>query len=143
MFNLLRDREQRLLSGWSLVFAWLARVNPKTRTPDSAIAVCFVLVLILAHPGTLGQLAGATSTLILVIFALMNLSLILIRRRGETNNGFQAPSVTPFVALVCCIALLFFVPWKALTTALTVSGVGVVFAFLQKGTPSQGTAEPE
>ena len=28
LFNLLRDREQRLLSGWSLVFAWLARVNP-------------------------------------------------------------------------------------------------------------------
>lgn len=122
----------RLIFGMSeqqLLPKWLGRVHVRTRTPDRAIAACFVVGLGLALWGSLGQLAGATSFLILVLFAVMNISLILIRRQEPDAAGFKAPFVTPFVALVCCLALLCFVSLESLQTAGLVVGVGVLIAF--------------
>lgn len=135
----------RLIFGMSeqkLLPAWLGRINAKTRTPDAAIAVCFVIGLCLALWGSLSQLAGATSFLILTIFALMNLSLILIRRRSPERSGFRVPTVTPFVALACCVALLCFVSMASLTTAAIIVAVGVVLAFAQKQSPVTTSAGP-
>ncbi len=130
--------EQKLLPGC------LGRINPTTRTPDAAIAVCFVVGLCLALWGSLSQLAGATSFLILTMFALMNLSLISIRRREPATTGFRAPTVTPYVALVCCVALLCFVSQESLTTAAVIVAVAVVVAFVQKPPPAHfGAGLPE
>ena len=126
--------EQRLLP------EWLGRVHSRTRTPDRAIAACFVVGLGLALWGSLGQLAGATSFLILVLFAVMNISLILIRRQEPDSTGFKAPRVTPFVALVCCLALLCFVSLESLLTAGLVVGAGVLIAF-GKRTPQAVLSE--
>ena len=128
----------RLIFGMSeqkLLPAWIGRVNAKTRTPDAAIAVCFVVGLCLALWGSLSQLAGATSCLILTIFALMNLGLILIQRRSPRTSGFRTPTLTPFVALVSCVVLLCFVSLEALTTAAVIVAVGVAFAFARKQPP--------
>ncbi len=121
--------QQKLLPGW------LGRINPKTHTPDLAVATCFLIGLGLALSGSLGQLAGATSFLILLIFALMNLSLILIRRGGANESGFQAPSVTPYVALLCCLALLCFVSMDAMLTATAVAAVGLVLGLVRSHLP--------
>lgn len=126
--------EQRLLP------EWLGRVHSRTRTPDRAIAACFVVGLGLALWGSLGQLAGATSFLILVLFAVMNISLILIRRQEPDSTGFKAPRVTPFVALVCCLALLCFVSLESLLTAGLVVVAGVLIAF-GKRTPQAVLSE--
>lgn len=126
--------EQKLLPGW------LGRINPKTRSPDAAIAVCFVVGLSLALWGSLSQLAGATSSLILVIFAFMNLSLILIRRGGSAASGFQAPTVTPFVALACCVALLCFVSTESLSTTGVIIGAGALLALARKHPPDTTSA---
>lgn len=134
----------RLVFGMSeqnLLPRWLGWINPKTHTPDYAIAACFVVGLLLALSGSLSQLAGATSFLILVIFSLMNVSLILIRRRDGDSNGFRAPSATPYVALACCMALLRFVSREAATTALVIIAVGALFACGQKRTSESAGAE--
>lgn len=126
----------RLVFGMSrqnLLPGWLARVNPKTHTPDAAIAACFVVGLVLALSGSLGQLAGATSFLILVIFALMNLSLILIRRRDKTAPTFRTPAVVPYIALICCLGLLCFVSTDAALAALAIVAAGLLLSFLTKG----------
>jgi len=83
----------------------------------------------------LSQLAGATSALILVIFALMNLSLILIRRKCPTTDGFKVPTVTPFVALACCVALLCFVSKESFSTAGVIAGVGALLTLARKYPP--------
>lgn len=129
----------RLIFGMSeqkLLPNWLGRINPKTRSPDAAIAVCFVVGLSLALWGSLSQLAGATSSLILLIFALMNLSLILIRHRSPTTDGFHAPTVTPFVALACCVALLCYVSKESLSTAGVIVGAGALLALARKHPPN-------
>lgn len=128
----------RLIFGMSeqkLLPRWLGHIHPKTRSPDAAIAVCFVVGLSLAVWGSLSQLAGATSFLILIIFALMNLSLILIRRHSPNEHGFRAPTVTPYVALACCVALLCFVSKESLSTAGVIVGAGALLALAQKHPP--------
>ena len=132
----------RLVFGMSqqkLLPSWLGRINPSTHTPDIAIAACFVIGLGLALFGSLEQLAGATSFLILLIFVLMNLSLILIRRRGTNDAGFQAPRVTPYVALLCCLALLCFVSIDAIVTASVIVVLGILFGIRVKPSSESAT----
>jgi basic amino acid/polyamine antiporter, APA family len=100
-----------------------------------------VVGLLLALSGSLSQLAGATSFLILVIFSLMNGSLILIRRQNGIGDGFHAPRATPYVALACCVALLCFVSRYAATTALVITAVGALFACGQKRTSESAGAD--
>ncbi|MGE0624853.1 MAG: APC family permease [Pseudomonadales bacterium] len=61
--------------------ALFARVNARTRTPLLATLAISLLVLLFALWGRLAGLAMLTSELMLVIFALVNLSLWRIRRR--------------------------------------------------------------
>jgi APA family basic amino acid/polyamine antiporter len=125
----------RLIFGMSrqnLLPHWFGHINSRTHTPDLAIAACSVIGVGLALFGSLGQLAGATSCLILLIFALMNLSLILIRCHGARTSGFQAPGVTPYVALLCCLALLCFVSTDAIVTASVITGLGILFGIRVK-----------
>jgi amino acid transporter len=79
-----------------------------TRTPlrATAIAVGAILVLALAVP--LAGLADLTAGLTLLIFAIVNLALIRIKRRNEAAapGTFVCPRWVPFAALVSCILLL-------------------------------------
>lgn len=59
----------------------LAYVHPRTRTPLVATAVVTGLVLALALLFPLERLAEVTSAIVLVVFTLVNLSLLLIRTR--------------------------------------------------------------
>lgn len=132
----------RLVFGMSqqnLLPGWLGRINPRTHTPDLAVAACFVIGLGLALFGSLGQLAGATSFLILLVFAMMNLSLILVRRHGKNGGGFQAPGVTPYVALLCCLALLCFISVDAIATASIIVVLGILFGIRVKQLPESTT----
>lgn len=86
----------------------LTRLNPVTRTPlrATAIAVGAILVLALAVP--LAGLADLTAGLTLLIFAIVNLALIRIKRRSEAPapGTFVSPRWVPFAALVSCVLLL-------------------------------------
>ena len=68
----------------------LTRLNPVTHTPllGTAIGVGAILVLALAVP--LAGLADLTATFTLVIFAVVNLALIRIKRRNE-NEAVPPP----------------------------------------------------
>ncbi len=92
----------------SPALGWLSAVHPRTRTPVRATAAIAALVLFLALWFPLVTLAAATSTIILVVFALVNLALLRIRRREE-----QPPEAVPRYPLwipaggfVLCLAFL-------------------------------------
>ncbi len=80
----------------------LARLNPATHTPILAttIGACAILVLALAVP--LAGLADLTARLTLMVFCLVNLALIVIKRRNETppSGAFICPRWVPFAGLV-------------------------------------------
>jgi amino acid transporter len=87
--------------------AMLARVSPTTRTPLVATALTTAAVFVLALIVPLHDLAETTSRLTLVVFTVVNVSLIRIKRRSQINvqSSFVAPVWMPWAAAGACISL--------------------------------------
>ena len=68
--------------------SWLAKVNPRTRTPIRATALVIAAIGCLVATLPLSELAAATASVALAVFTLVNLSLvaILLRERRETGE---------------------------------------------------------
>ncbi|MCL4768627.1 MAG: amino acid permease [Hyphomicrobiaceae bacterium] len=83
-------------------------VHPTTRTPLTATLSSTALILLLALILPLGHLADVTSRLTLVVFAVVNISLVLIKRRERVRPDgiFVAPAWVPCAGAATCIALL-------------------------------------
>ena len=91
--------------------AMFAAVNKTTRTPLNATVITTGVVLLLAALLPLQHLADLTSRLTLIVFALVNLSLIRIKgrerpREGHAPTGFVAPTWVPWAGFVSCVVLL-------------------------------------
>lgn len=84
---------------------WLGRVSAKTQTPVAATVLFALAVLVFALAMPLGRLAQITSAVILVIFVLVNLSLIRLRRT-EPFDGFRVAAPVPYIGAVTCAVLL-------------------------------------
>ena len=79
--------------------AILGKVNARTRTPWLATAMVSGLVLVLALAFRTAPLAQATSLIVLMIFALVNLALWRIKRhRPAPPGGFELPIWVPVTA---------------------------------------------
>lgn len=89
---------------------WLAVVNPRTHTPLRATAVATLLVLALAVSFGLEALAEATSAIILIVFTLVNLGLLAIKRRQPDTPAAvpRLPIWVPVGGALASAALLFF-----------------------------------
>ena len=87
---------------------FLARVNARTRTPIVATVAIVLVVLILAQAFPIEFLAERTSQIVLLIFALVNVALIRIKRRARANEAdhFNVPALVPIYGAV--ISLTFF-----------------------------------
>ena len=85
-----------------------AAVNSVTRTPVNATVVTTALVLILALTLPLHDLADITARFTLAIFAMVNLSLIRIKRRTPVapQGAYVAPAWMPWAGLATCVGLL-------------------------------------
>jgi basic amino acid/polyamine antiporter, APA family len=85
----------------------LAQVSGATRTPLNATLLTTGLVLALALLLPLQHLADLTARLTLVVFALVNLSLIRIKMRDcHAHSGFVAPTWVPWAGFASCMVLL-------------------------------------
>ena len=98
----------RLLYGMAhrgLLPATLVRVNPRLRTPTTATIVGggIVLVFTVALPFT--SLVGLTSTITLLVFAVVNVALWHLQRTRPGVTGFRVPRLVPPIAAVANIAL--------------------------------------
>jgi amino acid transporter len=90
-----------------LLPSWLGRVHASRRTPHLAILALFVVVAPLAVIGTIGQLAAATVLLLLLVFALLNGALVLLKNReGEPRGRFEIPLILPLLGCLVCAALV-------------------------------------
>ena len=85
-----------------------ARINARTRTPLIATATITGIVLILALGFPLEGLAEWTSRIILVIFALVNMALLLLKRRGTPapEGSFTVKIWVPVAGFLTCLAFL-------------------------------------
>ncbi len=100
--------------GWLPSF--LAQLSPWTSTPVSATILVAAATILFALLFDLVDLAGYTSMLILIIFTLVNISLIKIKRREPSPKGV--------------ISIPMWVPWCGLALNLLLIGMQL---FLDKG----------
>jgi basic amino acid/polyamine antiporter, APA family len=91
----------------------LGRVHPRRHTPHVAILVLLVVVLVLVSLGDIGSLARATSLLLLMSFTVVNVALVVLKRRsGEAAGGFEVPTVVPALGAMVCVAMIGNGVWK-------------------------------
>jgi amino acid transporter len=125
----------RLLYGMSregLLSAWLRKLHQHRATPYRTLLVILPIAIFLALSGTLQVLAGTTATLILAMFCLVNLSLLLIKRREVETNGFQVPYIVPAIALLLNLVLFAFASGASHILALVFVGIGMLLILIQK-----------
>lgn len=122
----------RLLYGMSqerLVPAWLGAVHPRRHTPHRAILILLAVALTLALSGSLTFLAGATSSLILIVFAVVNASLLVVKSRSTSPPAlFSVPKIVPALGVVASLGLAAFVPLESWLRALILVGLGALLA---------------
>ena len=91
-------------------FAVWSRVHPVTRTPLQATLAATACVLVLAVWFPLVGLAKATSTILLVVYAMVNLSLWTIKR-AEPHKLYDGPCYPrwlPLLGFSVSVAFLVF-----------------------------------
>lgn len=100
-----------------IVPAFLGRVHARRRTPITAIAFTVVLALTLTATGDLGDLADTTVLLLLLVFAVVNVAVLVLRRRtdknadasarveGDSEKSFRAPTWAPVLGAVVSVVL--------------------------------------
>ncbi|MFD2493543.1 amino acid permease [Amycolatopsis jiangsuensis] len=87
----------------------LSTVHPKTGVPRTNTLVVSGFVAVLAAFVPLGKLADATSIGTLFAFGLVNIAVLLLRRRRpEAPRTFRVPfsPVTPILGVACCAYLM-------------------------------------
>ncbi|BAV34043.1 amino acid permease [Sulfuricaulis limicola] len=87
----------------------LGKVHARTRTPLLATAVATAIVLALALWLPLVTLAKATSFVILIVFALVNLSLVRIKRKHPRPEGITIyPAWIPLAGFLSATGFVLF-----------------------------------
>lgn len=116
----------------------LGRVHPLRRTPWVAILFTVAIVVGLlfygiANADAISLLASTTSLLLLSVFTVVNIAVLVLRRRTVEHEHFRAPTVLPVLAVVCSLALIVYPALNADTgddaqygVALVLLGLGVV-----------------
>lgn len=93
--------------GW--IHRRFGRVHGAYRTPVMATLVVLAAMIAGTVLLPLVSLARLTSLLVLIIFALVNASLIVIKRRHHDHGGYvDVPAAIPYLGLVLCLATLVF-----------------------------------
>jgi amino acid transporter len=94
-----------------------SRIDRRTHTPLVATVTAGAVILVLALLVPLHDLAEVTARLTLVVFAVVNLALVVIRRRAASfpTIGFVAPVWVPWAGAAACLLLLAVDVWNVLS----------------------------
>ncbi|MFF4724406.1 amino acid permease [Streptomyces mirabilis] len=93
-----------------LVPPLFSKVHPTTGVPRANTVIVSIFIAVLAALVPLGALADATSIGTLFAFMLVNLAVVLLRRRSpEAPRSFRVPfsPVTPILGVGFCVYMLF------------------------------------
>ncbi len=92
--------------------AALARIWSRTRTPAIATLLVGAAILALALFFPTRTLAAVTSAIVLVVFAVSNAALIVLKRREPEKAGrFRVPGFVPWAGAASCLLLLCVQPF--------------------------------
>lgn len=89
-----------------VVAAAFGRVLAGRRTPWVAIGFTTALAMILVSTGDLGTLADTTVLLLLIVFTIVNVSVLVLRRERVEHEHFRAPTVAPILGAAVSLLLI-------------------------------------
>ncbi|MGK2956007.1 MAG: APC family permease [Solirubrobacterales bacterium] len=83
-----------------------ARVHPQRQTPWMAILFTSLLAAGLLISGELEDLADTTVVLLLLVFAVVNVCVLILRKDKIQGEYFKAPTIMPVIGFIVSLALL-------------------------------------
>ncbi len=128
----------RLLYGMAaqgLVPRALGRVHPVHQTPWVSVLVAAGLTLLLVVTGGTRLLAQTTSLLLVIVFSMVHVSLIRVRRlNGRESAPFRVPRFVPWTGLLVSALLMFHFPADVFLRAgvILLVGGGLYLVFRSK-----------
>ncbi|SDQ50566.1 APC family permease [Quadrisphaera sp. DSM 44207] len=125
----------RLLYGMAredVVPRWLGPVLPNRRTPWMAVlfttALSIVLITIVsanAESTAVAALGSTTSFLLLVVFSIVHVAVLVLRRDPVEHEHFRAPTPVPFLGVALCAYLVFFADRDAVVYRIAAAMIGL------------------
>src|SRR5690606_2456033 len=80
-------------------------VHPLRRTPWVSILFTTVIAAVLVSTVDLAILGGTTSLLLLVVFTIVNVAVLVLRREKVAHKHFRTPTFIPVLGAVTCAYL--------------------------------------
>jgi APA family basic amino acid/polyamine antiporter len=102
-----------------------ARVLPGRRTPWFAILFTSSIAAVLVATGELGSLADTTVALLVVVFGIVNVCVLVLRRDRVEHEHFRVPSFVPVVGVGISAALLTQIEAATYARAAVLVSIGV------------------
>ena len=103
-----------------------AKVLPVRRTPWFAIAFTALIAAVLIATGDLDSLADTTVALLVIVFAIVNVCVLVLRRERVEHEHFVVPSFIPVIGVGISIALLTQIESATYGRAAILVSVGAV-----------------
>lgn len=121
------------MSNQGLLPRFLSRVHKTRRTPHVAIGILLLILLTLALSGDISSLAKSTSVLLLMSFMIVNIALVILKRRkDEAPGSFEIPIFVPILgALVCGTMLSFAQVPELMTSGAILACIAVLYVVLR------------
>ena len=116
----------RLLYGMSreeIMPGVLGRVHEGRRTPWVAIVFTTLLAVALISIGTLEDLAATTVILLLLVFTMVNIAVLVLRRESVDHSHFTTPRVFPVLGVVISVVLSIKLATDQDVTVLVITGI--------------------
>ena len=104
----------------------LAAVHPTRHTPWVAAIAVTAVAMIFVFTGRIAVLATTTVALLLMVFAMVNISVLVLRRERVDHQHFRAPTALPALGALVCLALLTQQEAEVLLRVVIVLLVGVL-----------------
>lgn len=101
-------------------------VHEGRRTPWVAIVFTTALAAILVATADLAKLAETTVALLVIVFAIVNVTVLVLRREPADHDHFRVPTIVPIIGVGISIALLTQVEGEAYARAGLLLALGVV-----------------
>ncbi|GAA1346340.1 APC family permease [Arthrobacter roseus] len=106
----------------------LSKVLPGRRSPWAAIifttAIAAALIITVTNfmgSETVSALGGTTALLLLIVFTVVNIACIVLRRKPIDRDHFKAPKILPYIGAITCAFLVG--PWAQDPIEYQIAGV--------------------
>lgn len=122
----------------------LSKVHASRQTPWVAILFTSAIAAGLIIEADLEKLADTTVLLLVIVFAIVNATVLYLRSQPVDHDHFQVPSIIPAIGIGVSIALLTQIETETYLRAAILLGIGVVLwgvnALFERG--RSGDPEP-